>query len=150
MLSTWLPAQTGNSVYATDNADLVVDINGYYVQASSIQGPSCPAGPQGPTGLRGPTGPTGPVGPSGRQGYPGPVMASMELKSSLRTARGRLLKASLPSWSRCGAGEGGGGAARNCDGKVQQTGGGEGRGYTRAVIPVTSSFIYTQNPVCPR
>src|SRR5215831_13383417 len=102
MLSTWLPAQTGNSVYATDNADLVVDINGYYVQASSIQGPSCPAGPQGPTGLRGPTGPTGPVGPSGRQGYPGPVMASMELKSSLRTARGRLLKASLPSWSRCG------------------------------------------------
>lgn len=55
----------GIQVYATDNADLVIDINGYYVQASSVQGPPGPAGPQGPQGPAGAVGPTGANGPAG-------------------------------------------------------------------------------------
>jgi hypothetical protein len=65
----------GVQVYTTDNADLVIDINGYYVQASTIQGPPGPpgpSGPAGPVGAAGPIGPTGPPGPTGATGPAGP------------------------------------------------------------------------------
>ena len=58
----------GIQVLATDDCDLVIDMNGYYVQATSVQGP---AGPQGPIGPSGPTGATGPIGPPGAPGAPG-------------------------------------------------------------------------------
>jgi hypothetical protein len=58
----------GIQVMATDDCDLVIDMNGYYVQAGSVQGP---AGPLGPIGPSGPTGATGPIGPPGAPGAPG-------------------------------------------------------------------------------
>jgi hypothetical protein len=61
----------GIQVYTTDNADLVIDINGYFVQASTIQGPPGPPGPSGPVGPQGPQGPSGAVGPQGPAGPPG-------------------------------------------------------------------------------
>ncbi len=69
-------ADGGIQVLTTNNGDLVIDMNGYYVQATTIQGP---AGPQGPSGLQGlngntgATGPAGPAGPVGPAGVPGPV-----------------------------------------------------------------------------
>ncbi len=42
-------ADGGIQILTTDNGDLVIDMNGYYVQATTIQGP---IGPQGPTGKR--------------------------------------------------------------------------------------------------
>jgi hypothetical protein len=44
-------ADGGIQVLTTDNGDLVIDMNGYYVQATTIEGP---IGPQGPTGNTGP------------------------------------------------------------------------------------------------
>ena len=58
----------GIQVLATDDCDLVIDMNGYYIQATSVQGPS---GPQGPIGPSGPAGATGPIGPPGAPGAPG-------------------------------------------------------------------------------
>ena len=55
-------------VLATADSDLVVDMNGYYVQATTVEGP---AGPQGPSGSQGPAGPQGPVGPQGSTGATG-------------------------------------------------------------------------------
>ena len=66
-------ADGGIQVLATNNTDLVVDMNGYYVQATTIQGPAGPQGPGGPQGLNGNTGQTGPVGPAGATGPAGPV-----------------------------------------------------------------------------
>jgi hypothetical protein len=70
-------ADGGIQVLATDNADLVIDLNGYYVQATTIQGPSGPRGPSGDTGATGPPGPIGPAstvpGPPGALGLPGPT-----------------------------------------------------------------------------
>lgn len=63
----------GIQVLATDPADLVIDMNGYYVQAATVQGP---AGPQGPVGPQGPPGPPGPVGQLGPQGLRGPTGAT--------------------------------------------------------------------------
>lgn len=62
----------GIQVLATNNTDLVVDMNGYYVQATTIQGPPGPGGPQGPSGPQGPQGATGPAGPTGATGPAGP------------------------------------------------------------------------------
>jgi len=61
----------GIQVLATNNCDLVIDMNGYYVLATTVQGPSGPTGatgPAGPTGATGPSGATGPIGPSGPSG----------------------------------------------------------------------------------
>src|SRR5579862_836517 len=67
-------ADGGIQVLATNNTDLVIDINGYYVHAAAAQGLSGPQGPAGPagatgaTGLRGSIGSAGPTGPAGTQG----------------------------------------------------------------------------------
>jgi len=67
----------GIQVLATNNTDLVIDMNGYYVQAPAVVGPSGPQGPAGNTGATGPAGPIGPTGPPGPMGaasiIPGPV-----------------------------------------------------------------------------
>lgn len=69
-----VPAGTdgGIQVLATNNCDLVIDMNGYYIPASIIQGPAGPQGPMGATGpasnVPGPTGATGPIGPTGLTG----------------------------------------------------------------------------------
>jgi len=80
-------ADGGIQVLATNNTDLVIDMNGYFVQATAIQGPSGPAGSMGPTGntgapgpagstgaagATGPTGATGAIGPVGNTGATGP------------------------------------------------------------------------------
>jgi len=61
-------ADGGIQLLTTNSGDLVIDMNGYYVQATTIQGPS---GPQGPTGNTGATGLTGAAGPTGLQGVAG-------------------------------------------------------------------------------
>ena len=66
-------ADGGIQVMATGSTDLVVDMNGYYVQASTVQGP---AGPQGPVGLQGPAGPQGQLGPIGPPGPLGAIGAT--------------------------------------------------------------------------
>ena len=60
----------GIQVRSTDNGDLVIDMNGYYVQAPTVQGP---VGPQGPGGAAGPAGPAGPAGTAGLAGAVGPT-----------------------------------------------------------------------------
>jgi hypothetical protein len=55
----------GIQVESTNNADLVIDMNGYYVPVG--------AGPQGPAGLEGPQGPQGVAGPAGAPGSAGPT-----------------------------------------------------------------------------
>ena len=64
-------ADGGIQVLATNNTDLVIDMNGYFVQAASILGSSGPAGPPGPTGAAGPIGPVGATGLTGAAGTPG-------------------------------------------------------------------------------
>jgi hypothetical protein len=64
-------ADGGIQVMAVDNCDLVVDMNGYYVPATTIQGPAGPAGSQGPQGPQGQLGPQGNQGPQGNPGTPG-------------------------------------------------------------------------------
>src|SRR5579862_8217292 len=67
-------ADGGIQVLATNNCDLVIDLNGYFVQATTVQGPSGPQGPigdTGATGLAGATGVTGAVGPTGLTGAAG-------------------------------------------------------------------------------
>jgi Collagen triple helix repeat (20 copies). len=72
-------ADGGIQVMATDNCDLVIDLNGYFVQATTIQGASGPQGPTGPpgpigkTGATGSIGPQGPIGPVGSIGPQGPI-----------------------------------------------------------------------------
>jgi hypothetical protein len=64
----------GIQVLSTNATDLVIDMNGYFIQAPAIVGPAGPAGPTGATGPQGPagaTGPAGPIGPQGLQGLPG-------------------------------------------------------------------------------
>jgi hypothetical protein len=60
-------ADGGIQVLSTNNGDLVIDLNGYYVQAAMVQGPTGPQGPPGNTGIG------GAVGPPGLPGAPGPV-----------------------------------------------------------------------------
>ena len=57
----------------TNDGDLVIDMNGYYVQASNLQGPT---GPRGPIGETGATGLPGVTGASGPQGMIGPTGAT--------------------------------------------------------------------------
>jgi hypothetical protein len=65
-------------VMATDNTDLVIDINGYYVQAATIEGPEGPQGPPGPPGPQGPVGTMGATGPAGPPvSFEGPWSATM-------------------------------------------------------------------------
>ena len=66
-------ADGGIQVLATDNCDLVIDMNGYYVQATTVQGPIGPQGPMGPAGPAGATGATGPIGPAGAPGSSGSI-----------------------------------------------------------------------------
>lgn len=67
----------GIEVEATNNADLVIDMNGYYVPVGAgPQGPAGsegPQGPQGPQGLQGAAGPAGPAGSTGAQGLAGAI-----------------------------------------------------------------------------
>ena len=55
-------ADGGIQVLSTNDADLVIDMNGYFVQAPTVQGP---AGPQGPAGNDGATGDNWACGTSG-------------------------------------------------------------------------------------
>jgi len=64
-------ADGGIQVLSTDNGDLVIDMNGYYVQAPVIQGPMGPQGPGGPQGQTGNSGATGPAGATGSAGLTG-------------------------------------------------------------------------------
>ena len=64
-------ADGGIQVLATDNCDLVIDMNGYYVLATTVQGPQGPIGPAGRTGAAGPMGPTGATGATGPMGPAG-------------------------------------------------------------------------------
>lgn len=56
------------SVFVTETAHMIVDINGYYVDMPATGG----AGVVGPTGVTGATGPMGPAGPIGPIGVTGP------------------------------------------------------------------------------
>ena len=69
-------ADGGIQVMATNNCDLVIDMNGYFVQATTVQGPSGPQGPIGPIGKTGATGSIGPQGPMGNTGPAGPAGAT--------------------------------------------------------------------------
>jgi hypothetical protein len=66
-------ADGGIQVLTTNDGDLVIDMNGYYVQAPTIQGPIGPQGPTGNTGATGLTGATGVAGPIGATGPAGPI-----------------------------------------------------------------------------
>jgi len=75
------------SVFVTETAHVIIDINGYYTDlpvsvtgppgatgAAGAMGPAGPAGPIGPIGVTGPTGlsgPTGATGSAGATGIPG-------------------------------------------------------------------------------
>ncbi len=61
----------GIQVMATNNCDLVIDLNGYFVQATTVRGPTGPQGPIGPLGPAGKTGATGGIGPQGLIGNAG-------------------------------------------------------------------------------
>jgi len=70
-------ADGGIQLLSTDNGDLVIDMNGYYVQATTIQGPSGPPGNTGATGATGAASTVpGPPGAPGLPGPPGPVGAT--------------------------------------------------------------------------
>ena len=66
-------ADGGIQVMATNNCDLVIDLNGYFIQATTVQGPSGPPGPIGPTGKTGAEGSIGPQGPIGNTGATGGI-----------------------------------------------------------------------------
>ena len=82
----------GIQILTTNDGDLVIDMNGYYVQVSTVGGQTGPQGPigdtgatglagaastvAGPTGLTGATGVTGPIGANGPQGVIGNVGAT--------------------------------------------------------------------------
>ncbi len=78
-------ADGGIQVLPTNSGDLVIDMNGYFVQAPTVQGPPGPAGlvgptgdagaagPIGATGLTGSTGAAGAIGPAGAAGATGPI-----------------------------------------------------------------------------
>jgi len=71
--SAVVPAGTdgGIQVLSTSNGDLVIDMNGYYVDATTIEGPSGPPGTSGPAGPSGPTGASGQTGATGATGGAG-------------------------------------------------------------------------------
>src|SRR5580700_4667883 len=55
----------GIQVMATNNCDLVIDMNGYFDKATTVQGPIGPTGKTGAEGSIGPQGPSGSTGPAG-------------------------------------------------------------------------------------
>ena len=59
----------GIIVQATNDTDLVIDMNGYFIAGAA--GPVGPAGPQGATGTPGARGAVGPPGPAGPPGLSG-------------------------------------------------------------------------------
>lgn len=61
---------------ASNTADLVIDMNGYYVQASTVQGPKGDKGDEGDTGATGPAGPQGAKGDAGATGATGAIGAT--------------------------------------------------------------------------
>lgn len=61
------------SVVVSQNTDLVIDINGYFVAPTGAAGPT---GPTGPTGATGATGTMGATGATGGTGSPGPSGAT--------------------------------------------------------------------------
>jgi hypothetical protein len=65
---------------STSKTDVIFDVTGYYVVASSAgtgtPGPQGPIGPVGPAGAAGTTGPAGAVGPAGPAGAIGPAGAA--------------------------------------------------------------------------
>src|ERR1700722_271798 len=73
-------ADGGIQLLTTNNGDVVIDMNGYYVQATTIQGPNGPQGPPGNTGATGSTGATGAAstvaGPTGTIGLTGAIGAT--------------------------------------------------------------------------
>jgi hypothetical protein len=64
-------ADGGIQVLSTNNGDLVIDMNGYYVRATTIQGPAGNDGAPGPPGAPGAAGPAGAAGATGPAGAPG-------------------------------------------------------------------------------
>jgi hypothetical protein len=98
------------TVYARQNLDLIIDVNGYFDTgaagptgptgadgAPGADGATGPAGPDGPIGPTGPTGPqgvqgvqglvgpTGPTGAQGVQGVPGPNVSSIAMNAGIST-----------------------------------------------------------------
>ncbi len=74
--SAIVAAGTGGSitVFASDETDLLLDINGYFIAAPMSQGSAGSqgaAGATGPAGSQGPAGATGPAGLQGSAGAPG-------------------------------------------------------------------------------
>lgn len=63
----------GIQVVATNNCDLVIDMNGYFVQATTLLGTPGPTGATGPAGATGATGATGSTGATGATGPLGPI-----------------------------------------------------------------------------
>jgi hypothetical protein len=61
----------GIIVQATNDTDLVIDMNGYFIAASA--GPAGPSGSPGPAGSPGQPGAAGAPGPAGAQGPAGPA-----------------------------------------------------------------------------
>jgi hypothetical protein len=61
----------GIQVLATNNNDLVIDMNGYFVQATNVKGPMGPQGPMGPAGPSGARGAAGVAGATGIRGATG-------------------------------------------------------------------------------
>ena len=67
-------ADGGIQLLTTNNGDLVIDMNGYFVQATTIQGPPGQQGPVGDTGMTGATGaPSTVAGPAGLTGVAGGI-----------------------------------------------------------------------------
>ncbi len=61
----------GIDVLASNTDDVVIDINGYFVSASTVSGPTGATGAMGATGAVGVTGATGVTGPTGATGATG-------------------------------------------------------------------------------
>ncbi|BDC49597.1 hypothetical protein F183_A19130 [Bryobacterales bacterium F-183] len=76
-----VPAGTNGSVsvFVSGPTDVVIDVNGYFIDLPAgtgtpgPMGPAGPAGPAGPVGPAGPAGAIGPVGPAGPTGATGAV-----------------------------------------------------------------------------
>ena len=79
-------ADGGIQVLTTNNGDLVIDMNGYYVQATTVQGPP---GPQGLAGRNRRNGTSRTNGTGGPAGAAGPAGAGR----SNRTSRDRPVRA---------------------------------------------------------
>ena len=59
------------TVFVSEESDVILDVNGYFIPAPVYQGAVGPAGPAGAAGPQGPAGPAGPVGAAGATGATG-------------------------------------------------------------------------------